>query len=66
MPALAVYLGKAGAGSGTDADGIGKANATIHKAVEHAASEDAAHATALQNKTATVVDTYYFLHKCQN
>ena len=46
--------------------GIGKENAMIHKAVEHTESEDAAHATALQNKTATVVDTYYFLQKCQN
>ncbi len=65
-PALTGHIGKSVAGSGTDADGIGKANATVHKAVEHTASEDAAHAAALQNKTATVVNTYHFLHKCRN
>ena len=34
-PALAGHIGKSVAGSGTDAYGIGKANAMIHKAVEH-------------------------------
>ena len=65
-PALTGHIGKSVAGSGTDADGIGKANATIHKVVEHTASEDAAHTATLQNKTATVINMYYFLHKCRN
>lgn len=49
-PALTGHIRKSVAGSGTDTDGIGKANATIHKAVEHTASEDAAHTAALQTR----------------
>ena len=39
-----------------DTDRIGKTDAMIHKAIEHADGEDAAHAASLQNQSRTLTD----------
>ena len=62
-PSLTGHVRKSVARPGTDPDGIGKADTTVHKVVEHAARKNTTHASPFQHKAAVTVYMYHFLHK---
>ena len=64
--ALTGHVRKSVTGSGAYSDSIGEADATVHKAVQHATSKDSAHATAFKNQSCLGFDMYLFLHNYLN
>ena len=60
--ALTGHVRKSVTGSGAYSDSIGEADATVHKAVQHTASEHSAHAATFKNQSCFGVDMYLFLH----